>query len=490
MELAGSAGAEQFDADVIIIGGGPAGSTLGTLLAQNGRKALIIEKDIHPRDHVGESLVPSTNLVFNRIGFLDKLNDAGFIPKPGTGWNGPRSPIWKFVEIPLFEIPIEGNTQNWTFHVERDAMDTMLLRHAHDNGARVLQGVKVTDVLFEGGRAVGVRAQVADGWERELRSKIVVDASGRRCMLATRLGMKRKDRNFNQFCIYSWFRNVKRPPDRHYGWGLFYFLGMNQAWGWQFSLRGGKESVGIVVDKEDFQKSGQDEDNFFSSLVKRSRQFTHVMQDAERIRPYWVEGDYSYKIDRYAGPGWLMVGDALRFVDPIFSSGVDVALFSALYAYEAIEESWRTGNEEGVFDAFHDRINLGVDSWYDTISLFYKLQNLLTRYAVDRKWRPYLIRALQGAPYNKERVESNRKLQEAMQASFDRVMTDPESLLRPWAMDPEKDRTLTCPTCLGVADYWEDEQAFVCRRCGARTEAKGARFLSDERNAASRAAVR
>ena len=138
-----------YDADVIIIGGGPAGSTLGTLLGMGGRKALIIEKDIHPRDHVGESLVPSTNVVFHRINFLHKLTDAGFLHKPGTGWNGPRSPIWRFVEVPLFEVPIEGNPQNFTYHVERDVMDTMLIRHAHDYGARVLQGVKVTDILFE-----------------------------------------------------------------------------------------------------------------------------------------------------------------------------------------------------------------------------------------------------------------------------------------------------------------------------------------------------
>jgi 1H-pyrrole-2-carbonyl-[peptidyl-carrier protein] chlorinase len=464
---------QTCDADVIIVGGGPAGATLGTLLAQNGRKVLIIEKDIHPRDHVGESLVPSTNIVFHRIGFLDKLGDAGFIPKGGSGWNGPRSAPWKFIEIPLFELPLEGNPQPFTYHVERDAMDTMLLRHAHDNGAKVLQGVKVTDVLFEEGRAVGVRAQVADGWSRDLRAKVVVDATGRRCMMATKMNLKRKDRSFNQFCIYSWFRGVKRPQNHMYGWGLFYFIGMNQAWGWQFPLRDGKESVGIVVDKEDFQKSGVDPDVFFKGLVGRSRQFTHVMKDAERIRPYWIEGDYSYKIDRYSGPGWLMVGDALRFVDPIFSSGVDVALFSALFAFEAIEKAWETGNEQKAFDDYHERVNTGADSWYDTIKLFYSLQNLLTRFAVHKKWRPYIIRALQGAPYNDERVASNKALQGAMQEAYERVMKDPGNLLRPWAMDPEKDRTLTCPKCLGVADYWDDQEAFVCRRCGARTAMKG-----------------
>jgi flavin-dependent dehydrogenase len=351
-------------------------------------------------------------------------------------------------------------------------MDTMLLRHAHDHGAKVLQGVKVTDILFEDDRAVGVRAQVADGWERDLYAKVVVDATGRRAMMANRMKSKTKDRSFNQFCIYSWFTNVERPPERLYGWGLFYFIGLNQAWGWQFPLREGKESVGIVVDKEDFQKTGLSNEEFFYKLVGRSRQFNQVMRDAEQIRPWWVEGDYSYKVDRYAGPGWIMIGDALRFVDPIFSSGVDVALFTALYAHDAIVESWRTGDEQKAFDAFNLRVDTGVDVWYDTISMFYKLQNLLTRYMTHRKWRTYIIRALQGNPYTPENVARNRELLTAMQESYERVIDDPTNILRPWAMDPEKDHTLTCPTCLGVADYWPKEEAFVCRRCGARSTTK------------------
>jgi FADH2 O2-dependent halogenase len=460
-----------YDADVIVIGGGPAGAALGTLLAQDGRKALIIEKDIHPRDHVGESLTPSTNLVFDRIGFLDKMNDAGFIHKPGTGWNGPRSPLWKFVEIWLFEYPIPNAPQPYTYNVERDVMDTMLLRHAHDSGAKVLQGVRVKQVLFEEGRAVGVRAQVSDGWERDLYAKVVVDASGRRCFLANQLKMREKDRSFNQFCIYSWFEGVKEPPKRYEGFTLFYFIGLNQAWSWHIPLRNQRASMGVVVDKEDFQKSGKSHEEFFYSLVERNRTFTHAMQDAERVRPWWIEGDYSYKVDRFAGPGWLLVGDALRFVDPIFSSGVDVALFSALYAYETITKAWETGDETTAFAEYQGRVETGVDVWYDLISMFYKLQNLLTRYATSPNRREQIVRTLQGNPYQPDTQTRARDLLAHMQESYERVMTNPGNILRPWAMDPEKDHSLTCPTCLGVADYRPEEDKFVCRRCGSRAAA-------------------
>jgi flavin-dependent dehydrogenase len=461
----------SHDADVIIVGGGPAGSALATLLAQEGISTILLEKDIHPRDHVGESLTPSTNLVFERLGVLDKLNDAGFIHKPGTGWNAPRSPLWKFIEIWLFEYPIPGGPQPFTYNLERDALDTIMLRHAHENGAKVLQGVKVKHVIFEEGRAVGVRAEVSDGWERDLYAKVVVDASGRRCLMANQLKMRHKDPNFNQFCIYSWFENVTEPPERYKGFTLFYFLGMNQGWTWHIPLRQGKTSMGIVLDKEDFQKSGMDHEEFFYSLVKRNATFTDAMKDAVRVRPWWIEGDYSYKIDQFAGPGWLLVGDALRFVDPIFSSGVDVAMFSSLYAYETIVEAFRTGDEAGVFGRYQARVETGVDVWYDLISMFYKLQNLLTRYATSPHRREAIVRTLQGNPYIPETQTRARKLLADMQESYEKVMAAPGNLMRPWAMDPEKDGTLTCPSCLGVADFRPDEHVFECRRCGQRSGA-------------------
>ncbi|MBI4261663.1 MAG: tryptophan 7-halogenase [Actinobacteria bacterium] len=426
------------DADVIVIGGGPAGASIASLLAMEGRSVLVLERDIHPRDHVGESLTPSTNMVFKRIGFLEKMEDAGFVHKPGACWTAPRAPVGKFISIRLGEFPPPGAFQLYTYNVERDAFDALLLRHAHDLGAKVLQGVNVHRVLFEGDRAVGVRAKVADGWERDLYAPFVVDASGRRCMVANQLGLRRKDPEFNQYGIYSWFRGVEPNPPGYEGFLFLHFLGLERAWGWQIPLRDGVWSIGVVTDKSDFTKSGRSHEEFFDSLVERNRTFRHVMKGAERIRPWWIEGDYTYEVERLAGPGWVIVGDAARFVDPIFSTGVDIATYSALYAFEAIDATLKGADEGAELAAYERRVTGGVEAWYQLISLFYRLQNLFTIYAIRPRFREQVVRILQGNLYIPESLERAREIIDRMERSYERVMADPSNLLRPGALDPAR----------------------------------------------------
>lgn len=426
-----------YDADVIIIGGGPAGSTLGCLLAMDGHRALILEKDTHPRDHVGESMVPSNNFVFHRIGFLPKMEEAGFMHKEGVGWTAPRSKLWNLVSIKTSDYPAPNAVQKYSYNVERDWFDTLLLRHALELGAKVVQGVNVKRVLFDGDRAVGVRAEVVPGWEKDLTARVVVDASGRRCMLAKQLGLqKHKDADFNQYSIWSWFKGVEDAPPGYEGFVIFHFLGLERAWGWQIPMRNGVTSVGVVTDKADFQKSGRTEEEFFQSLILRNRTFAHAMKDAVRTRPWAIEADYSYQVERSFGSGWLLIGDAARFVDPIFSSGVDVALHSASFAHEAITRSWETGDQQSAFADYATKVNDGVDIWYETTDMFYRLQQLFGRFALDRRYRPEIARSLQGNPYQPENRARARKILELMRETYDQVMEDPENLLRPGALDP------------------------------------------------------
>ena len=424
----------KTDFDVIVVGGGPAGAVLASLLAQSGHRCLVLERDIHPRDHVGESLTPSTNPIWKRIGFLEKIEDAGFVHKPGACWTAPRSTVGNFIAIRLGEFPPPGATQLYTYNVERDLFDTMLIRHAHEQGAKVVQGVSVQEVLFEGDRAVGVRAKVADGWQQDVHARVVVDASGRRCLLANQLKLKRKDPRFNQFGIYSWFRGVEPNPSGYEGFLFLHFLGLERAWAWQIPMRNGVCSVGVVTDKADFEASGRTREDFFESLLGRNRNLAHNMRNAERIRPWWLEGDYSYKIDRLTGNGWLMVGDALRFVDPIFSTGVDVATYSATYAFEAIDKALRGGDEGAAFAEYERTVTDGVDAWYDLISLFYELQNLFTLFAVRRDYRERVVRILQGNLYMPETLQRAREMISIMESSYERIMTQPGNLLQPGAL--------------------------------------------------------
>jgi 1H-pyrrole-2-carbonyl-[peptidyl-carrier protein] chlorinase len=423
-----------MDADVIIVGGGPAGSTLASLLALSGHRAILLERDIHPRNHVGESLTGSVNVVLNEIGFLDKVEDAGFVHKHGVGWTAPRARLGNFIAIPLAEFPLPNAIHPYSYNVERDEFDAMLLRHAHELGAKVLQGVTVRKVLFDGDRAVGVRASATDGWTRDLRAPVVVDASGRRCLLATQLRLKKKDPELSQFSMWSWFRGLKERPPEHVGYVVFHFLDLERAWAWDIPMRNGVTSVGVVTDKADFNPSGRSHEEFFADLAGRNLTFRQVMSDARRIRPWVIEGDYSYRMDTFAGSGWLLVGDACRFVDPVFSSGVDVAVYSAKFAHEAIVESLSGGDEAAAFARYQGRVSDGVDVWHEMTLMFYRLQVLFTWFALKREHRGELVQALRGNPYLTESQIVARRLSSQMHALHDDVIQNPKSLLRPGAL--------------------------------------------------------
>jgi FADH2 O2-dependent halogenase len=422
--------ASDLDADVIVIGGGPAGATIGGYLGRSGHRVMVLERDIHPREHVGESLVPATNIVTADLGFWEKMENFQWVKKPGATWTGVKGKIGSEFVVTFADYPQNIPNPDYTYHVDRAVFDAMYLRHASELGAEVVQGVTVLRVLFKGDRAIGVRVQVL-GREFDLKARYVVDASGRRCLLGKQLGLWEKDPQFNQFAIYSWFKGVKPPDEETADYIHVHFLPVNRGWVWHIPIYDGVTSVGAVTEKSDFLKSGKGHEEFFTELLEMTPNTRHILGEAERVKPFYIEADYSYKMSRFAGNGWLMAGDAARFVDPIFSSGVSVAMRSGQFASQALETALGGGDEAEAFAEYNDTVDRGVQIWYEWITLYYRLQALFTRFSGRDDYKRDIQKLLQGEVFDKDAVQVLQRMKDALKV----IEGEADHAMRPYLND-------------------------------------------------------
>jgi len=403
--------------DVIIIGGGPAGSTLASYLAKASIGVTIFESLNHPRAHVGESLVTSTMPVMEEIGVIDDMRAAGFPIKFGASWHAPGG---REAAIRFREFNEDGINFDHTFHVDRSKFDLMLLKHAEKLGAKVYQGVHAKKVLFDGDRACGVTVEIG-GQEVDVPAKVVVDASGRGTLLGRQLKSKKKDVIFNQYAVHAWFKNLDRGTGDTANYIHIYFLPVERGWVWQIPISDEITSVGIVAEREVFKQSRMDPDTYFNTYINTNPDMTHAMHNAERINEYKFEGDYSYSVERFVGNGYLLVGDAARFVDPIFSSGVSVAMNSAKFAAERILYAFQVDDfSEAVFQPYEEKLRSGVAIWYEFIRLYYKLLPLFTHFIQSKEHRYEITRLLQGVVFDRSEVpvlDSMRRYIEAVEAN-------------------------------------------------------------------------
>jgi len=404
--------------DVVIIGGGPAGSILGCYLSKAGVDNVIIDRAIHPRHHVGESMVTATTRIFNDIDFIPTMEAAGFPKKYGAAWHptGTRGEhaIW------FKEFPQEGVDQDYTYHVDRSRFDLLLLQHAKQFGSLVYQGMRVEEVIFEDDAATGVVANIA-GERVRIPAKIVVDASGRNTVLGSQLRLRKKDPIFNQFAVHAWFENLDRGDGPTADFIHIFFLPAKRGWGWQIPITDTVTSVGIVAEKEIFQKARGRVDEYFAEMVATSLDLSDAMAPASQVSDLRVEADYSYSMERLVGDGWLLVGDAARFVDPIFSSGVSVAAHSAKFASEVIIPALADGDvSAATFAPYEARLREGVEVWYEFIRLYYKLLHLFTHFIEKDEFRLQILQLLQGDVYDRSKVtalDAMRKVIETVEST-------------------------------------------------------------------------
>jgi len=354
--------------DCIVIGGGPGGCATATLVAEAGCSTLLVEREKVPRFHVGESLMPETFWVFERLGVLEKMKQSSFVKKLSVAFvshTGAESNPFFFKEHDPREC-----SQTW--QVERSEFDKMLFDNAAEKGADCVDETRVLDVLFEDERAVGIKLQSADGAMQEVRSQVVVDATGQQALLANRLGLKVDYPDLKKVAIWGYYRDARRDPGEHGGATIIMHTNEKKSWFWYIPLQDEITSIGVVGDRDYLVKDrGTPEEIFEDELVKCPALVDRLM-NAEITSDFRVAKEFSYKTTKHAGAGWVLVGDAWGFIDPIYSSGVYFALKSGEHAADAIVDGLRTGDTSGRqlgrwIDDFHcgtKLIRKLVDAYY------------------------------------------------------------------------------------------------------------------------------
>ncbi len=364
--------ATEVQTDVVVIGGGPAGSTVSTLLAQKGVKVTLYERERFPRFHIGESLIPETYWVLKRLNMLPKMQASHFVKKYSVQFvnsAGRESAPFYFWDNKPHEC-----SQTW--QVVRGEFDQMMLENAREHGVEAHEGVRVHEVLFDGDRAVGVRIKGPDGAFQDVRAKVVVDASGQNGLLMNKLNLRLWDPILNKGAIWTYYKGAYRDTGRDEGATLVIQTANKKGWFWYIPQHNDVVSVGVVAPFDYIFKGRTNYATTYEEEVAACPGVKERVARAERIAGYFATKDYSYRSKQVAGDGWVLVGDAFGFLDPLYSSGVLLALKSGELAADAIVDGLERGDTSAAqlgrwganFNAGVDRMRRLVCEYYDGFS--------------------------------------------------------------------------------------------------------------------------